>query len=125
MDNIITGFSINGRQPTGEGAQEVLKMLNTLFSVSLSAEEKKRILREELDMPISESLEKEIDEMSSLGEALAARSYEEGFKQGRQEGIFFALRSLIASTGWDIGKAMDALGIPEEERPQYRAKLVN
>ena len=125
MDNLITGIRINGRRPQGEGAKKVLKLLNTMFSVKLSAEEKKRIMQDEFNIPITESLSKEIDEMSSLGEALAAKSYGEGFKQGHSEGITFALRNLMASTGWDINRAMEALGIPQDERPNYRAKIMN
>ena len=44
---------------------------------------------------------------------------ERGVAQGVVEGVVSSLRSLLASTGWPLGRAMDALGIPEGERPMY------
>ena len=51
------------------------------------------------------------------------KGIERGVAQGVVEGVVSSLRSLLASTGWPLGRAMDALGIPEGERPTYRDLL--
>ena len=49
--------------------------------------------------------------------------HEDGFAEGRDEGLLAAVRGLVRRRGWSADEAMDAVGIPEENRPRY-AELV-
>ena len=42
-----------------------------------------------------------------------------GHDDGFDEGLLAAVNGLMRRCGWDINEAMDAVGIPEEERPRY------
>ena len=52
-----------------------------------------------------------------------AEGRDTGFAEGRDEGLLAAVRGLVRRRGWSADEAMDAVGIPEENRPRY-AKLV-
>ena len=47
-----------------------------------------------------------------------------GRVEGRAEGMTVSIRNLMDSLGWTIDQAMDALKIPEEDRPKY-TKFLN
>ena len=87
---------------------------------SQEAEEKKRqILGDEFDIPMTETLEREVHLMCNLSQGVLKR----GMEKGRAEGIIESIRSLMANTGWTLEKAMEALGIPEPDRPKYAGLL--
>ena len=46
-----------------------------------------------------------------------------GRTEGRIEGIIESIRNLMANTGWTLERAMEALGIPESDRPKYAELL--
>lgn len=48
---------------------------------------------------------------------------EEGRAEGEAKGLFTALKNLIISTGMSVEQALNALMIPEAERPKYIAML--
>lgn len=43
--------------------------------------------------------------------------------EGRLEGRIESLRGLMASTGWGLARALDALGVPQDERDTLVAEL--
>ena len=47
----------------------------------------------------------------------------EGERKGRLEGRLESLRGLMASTGWGLARALDALGVPQDERDTLVAEL--
>ena len=47
----------------------------------------------------------------------------EGERRGRLEGRLESLRGLMASTGWGFARALDALGVPQDERDTLVAEL--
>lgn len=55
--------------------------------------------------------------------AIAANSFEDGLKQGREESTLAAIKNLLASMGWTAQQAMDALNISEADRVSYMKRL--
>ena len=47
----------------------------------------------------------------------------EGRTEGRTETMLSSLKNLMESMKWTLEEAMNALRIPESERPQYRKML--
>lgn len=102
-----------------------------------------RVLEEGYNIRGTAGLESEVRAMGSFADVVERRGFEKGkakgieegiekgiekgiergVAQGVVEGVVSSLRSLLASTGWPLGRAMDALGIPEGERPTYRDLL--
>ena len=53
-----------------------------------------------------------------------ATAEDRGERRGRAEGVTISIQNLMDSMSWTIDQAMDALKIPEEDRPKY-AKILN
>ena len=47
----------------------------------------------------------------------------EGKAEGRYEGILDSIKRLMNNKGWDMAETMEALGIPDAEKPMYADKL--
>ena len=47
----------------------------------------------------------------------------ESRNEGKDEGILFSLKNLMANMNLTLQQAMDALGIPAADRPKYMSKL--
>ena len=130
-----------GGEDTGEraGLKGLLNLLTTVFVSDASPQEKMRVLEEGYNIRGTAGLESEVRAMGSFADVVERRGFEKGkakgieegiekgiergVAQGVVEGVVSSLRSLLASTGWPLGRAMDALGIPEGERPTYRDLL--
>lgn len=52
-----------------------------------------------------------------------AEGLAEGKAEGLAKGVLLSLKNLMANLGLAADAAMDALGVPEDERASYRAKL--
>ena len=74
---------------------------------------------------VKASEERRVEYMTMMVHDMEVR--EEGRAEGRAEGVedtlLLSIRNLINSQQWTPQKAMDALGVPEEERSKYTAKL--
>lgn len=57
------------------------------------------------------------------GELNMCKAFEDERNEGREEGICFSLKNLISNLKWSAEQAMDALGIPLEERGKYLSML--
>ena len=69
--------------------------------------------------------------MCNLSQKFEERGMKQGFKKGRAEGrtegrvesTVSALRSLMDSMGWTLEQTMDAMQMPEADRPKYTEML--
>ena len=68
-----------------ETNSELLRIVGAILSNQISAEEKKDILRE-YKIPLTEEIERKVDSMGSLADAIEERAREEGRKEGKEEG---------------------------------------
>ena len=60
---------------------EILDLLNTLFSLSVSSEIKKKRLQEDFGIAMTEEFESEVQDMCNLGKALVEQGIEQGIEQ--------------------------------------------
>lgn len=58
-----------------------------------------------------------------LAEEARAEGLAEGKAEGLAKGVLVSLKNLMANLGLAADAAMDALGVPDDERAAYRAKL--
>ena len=110
-------------KPDGENEDGLLKLLETLLSREMPPEEKKRILRDEFDIPMTQTLEKEVSLMCNLSDGVWEDGVAQGMAQGMEKGLVTALQNLMESMGWSIEQAMNALRIPEADRQGYAAQI--
>ena len=118
-------------KPEGENYQGVLKMLDVLFSNETSVADKKKILEDEYDIPMTQKLDEEVSSMCNLSEGVmrkgVAKGRAEGIAKGRAEGMakgmaertLSNLQSLMKNMGLSAEQAMTVLEVPEAERQQY------
>ena len=105
----------------------ILKLLDVLLSPKAGITEKWKILQDDFDIPMTETLESEVQEMCNLSQGVMALGIEKGIEQGieqgiergKAEGLLASIRNLMANTGWSLEKAMEILGVPETDRSKY------
>ena len=121
--------------PGQDEKPDVLKLLDVLLSGETGQTEKRRILMEEFDIPMTEHLEQEVSVMCNLSQGILEKGIERGIEQGIEKGIVQGeergiLRNQVASVcalmetaGISSEQAMDMLKIAERERPGIRERL--
>lgn len=95
-----------------ENYDGVLKLLDVLLSPKAGEAKKRQVLQEDFDIPMTETLEAEVHQMCNLSQGVM----ELGRAEGRAEGLLASIRSLMASMGWSLEQAMDALRLSEDDR---------
>ena len=101
--------------PDGENYDGVLKQLDVLLSSEAGIAEKRQVLQDDFDIPMTETLEWEVQAMCNLSQGVE----EKGRIKGRAEGLLASIRNLMTNTGWPLEKAMEILGVPETDRSKY------
>ena len=97
-----------------------MKLLEVLFSSKRGAEEKKQILQQDYNIPMTKKLEGEVAEMCNLSEGIEQRGIQKGRLEGQLETRQEAIQNLMRNLKFSIEQAMTALGIPETEWETYR-----
>ncbi len=125
--DLISVIMICLGKPEGEAYQGILRMLDVLFSNETSVTEKRKILQDEYNIPMTQTLNQEVSSMCNLSEGVMrkgvakgiAKGRAEGIAKGRAEGIVSSIRSLMETLDFSAEQAMAALKIPEAERQSY------
>ena len=78
-----------------ESDLEILDLLNTLFSLSISPETKKARLQDDFGIAMTEKFESEVQDMCNLGKALVEQGIEQGLEQGIEQGRINQLIDLV------------------------------
>lgn len=107
-----------------EADSGILKLLEVLLSPERGAEEKKQILQQDYNIPMTKKLEGEVTEMCNLSEGIEQRGIKKGRAEGRLEGQLEtrqeSIQNLMKNLKFSMEQAMTALGIPETEWETYR-----
>jgi hypothetical protein len=94
-----------------------------LLSNETKADEKRKILQTEFDIPMTQTLEGRLTDMCNLSDGVEARGIAKGIERGRAEGAveatFAALKNLMDTLGLPLEQAMAVLKIPESDRQRY------
>ena len=116
---------------------DVLKLLDVLLSEETAQSEKRRILQEEFDIPMTERLEQEVSVMCNLSQGIRQKGRVEGRVEGRMEGLaegraegrfeerLESIRALMETAGISSEQAMDMLKVKEQDRPEIREALAS
>jgi len=121
--DLITGIMIYLGGPKDGNYEGLLKLLDVIFTSEYPCHEKKEILQNEFNIPMTKRLENEVSNMGSFSEFVERRGMQKGMQKGMQEGLLKSLKSVIKNTGCSIDKAMDTLDIPASDRSIYTELL--
>ena len=97
--------------PDGENYDGVLRMLDVLLSNETSEAEKRKILQDDYDIQMTQTMEREVSVMCNLSKGVR--------EMGRADGILSAIKNLVKNMGVSVEQAMSVLEIPEAERQKY------
>ena len=149
--NTITQYSIQEKHIIGEAVEQVrnydlmsavmiclgdeddqnygglLKFLEVLLSEEKSPETKKEILETEFDVPMTQTLDREVRRMCNLSQGVKERAMEQGMTKGvakgREDAMLQAIKSVMDSLKLSSDAAMDVLKVPSADRAKYRTML--
>ena len=112
----------------GDGKYKgILRLLDVLLSNKKSAVEKGNILKNEFGIPMTESMEKEFNNMCNLGEAIEQngiqKGIQKGIKKGRHTTRLEDIQAIRKNLGYSLEQAMDLLNVPDDERSEYLTLL--
>lgn len=114
--DLLTAIMICLGDKNNEADSGILRLLEVLLSAEREVEEKRQILQTDYGIKMTETLEKEVWEMSDLSKGVEER--------GIQKGMQRAAKNLMKNMKLSFKQAMDTLEIPEDEREKYR-ELMN
>lgn len=100
--------------------QEILDLLNVLFSADTPPEEKKKKLREDFQIAMTAEFESEVGIMCNLSQALVAQGMQQGIQQGIQQGE--ELLAQLIQKLFALGRAEDVRRVAEDQ--EYRNILM-
>ena len=97
----------------------ILKLLDVLLSSEKEPEEKKKILQNDFGIKMTKTLESEVREVCNLSKGVE----EKGIAIGIEQGILKSIENLMETLKLSAEQAMDALKVPEADKPKYAGKL--
>ena len=97
--------------PNGANYDGILRMLDVLLSSEISEVEKRKILQDDYDIQMSQTMEREVSVMCNLSKGVE--------EKGVAKGILTSIKNLMETMGLTIEQAMAALKVPESERQKY------
>lgn len=107
--------------------KKILALLNSLFSEQLTAGEKKQILSDKFQIPMTYQLAKEVDIMCNLSAGIERRSMAKGIELGkieeRRSSKVDSIRKMMKNLHLTAPEAMKVLEIPEKEWEKYESML--
>lgn len=114
---ICLGGSSNRSKP------DVLRLLDVLFSSETEADEKRHILQQDFDIPMTQTLERTVDVMCNLSKGVWEKGMEAGRKEGAAQTMLNSIKNLMETLGLTIDQAMSALKVPDADQPKYLEAL--
>ena len=98
----IVMIGLSDTLPEPNEKYELHRLLGTLFSFKLDAQEKLDIIGREYEIPIETNIRKEVDSMCSLGQEIR----EQGRMEGRTEGVAEIIMNMY-QTGFSLKQIAD------------------
>ena len=70
-----------------EEQNQLIRLLNILFSGEIDKGRKKKVLEEDFQIPITQEIEREVSEMCNLSKGIEEKGIQQGLQQGIQQGL--------------------------------------
>lgn len=93
-------------------ANRLTEMLSTLLSEQIPPKDKLDTLSKKFDIPVTEKLEGEVNEMCNYSDYIE--------KKAREKDDLTHIQNLMQTTGWSADEAMNALKVDPDKRDSYK-----
>lgn len=80
-------IGLTSKPTEDEEKYKLHRLLSSVLSDTLSAEEKLKVLENEYDIPIEDSFRREVDTMCNLSQGIEEKGIEKGIEKGKTEVI--------------------------------------
>ena len=117
--DLMTAVMICLGGPANRSEPDVLRLLDVLFSSETGADEKRHILQQDFDIPMTQTLERTVDVMCNLSKGI----WEKGIEVGTAQNMLNSIKNLMKNTGWPVEQVMSMLGVPDVDQPKYLEAL--
>lgn len=74
-------------EPDGENYKGVLRMLGVLLSSEIGEAEKRKILQDDYDIKMTQTMEKEVSVMCNLSKGIIEKGMKQGMERGMEQGM--------------------------------------
>ena len=101
----------------------LLKMLDVLFSESVSIDTKKQVLEIEYDIKMNEELQTEVYEMCDYSLGVYDRGVEKGIKKGIENAKLADIKNVMEGLSMPLEKALELLKVPKSDYDKYEKLL--
>ena len=124
-DGLFRSVVLNLGDPEKKGSRRILRILSTVYSREMDAEQKATYLSDKLNIEVSDYLKEEMERMNPFQEwhdydvQVAA---EENLAKGRIETYLDVVRHFV-NQGMSAEEAAEHIGIPEDLRPAVLSAL--
>ena len=115
----MTVIMVYLEKPCSKEYNELLSMLDILFSTEIQSESKKKMLRDDFNVPMTRTVESEVSFMCNLSEGVYQKGIEKGMEKGIIQNMLTSIRNIVEGTGFTVDQAMNLLKIPDSEKPRY------
>ena len=88
-------------------------MLSILLSKEIKSEDKKKILSEEFNIPMTKELKGSVKNMCNLSQGIY------------DDAIIYSIKNLMINLNLNIEQCMDALNIHDDRRETYKEIILN
>lgn len=113
--------------PERENYDGILRMLDVLLSENTTEAEKRKILQDDYDIQMTQTMKEEVELMCNLSQGIKEKSHaeglaeglEKGLTEGVEKGILLSIKNLAANPDISLEKAMSMLGVPEADKKRY------
>ncbi|MBD5094796.1 MAG: hypothetical protein HDT26_11060 [Subdoligranulum sp.] len=117
--------------PGGSNYDGVIRMLDVLLGSETSEAEKRKILQNDYDIQMTQTMEQEVSVMCNLSKGVMEKAMAKGMEKGMAKGMakgaaentLASIKNLMETLGLSMEAAMAALKVPEADRPKYAKQL--
>ena len=108
-------------EDTTMSENKVIGMLSTLLSIDMDATRKKERLENEYGLPMTKSMDEEVNQMCNLGEGIAERAFAKGIEQGIEQGGNDMLVSLVMDKSITLDNALSR--VKDDDKGRFMEQL--
>lgn len=120
--NIVL-IGLSDEIPMHDEEYELHRLLGTLLSTQISADEKLRIIKTEYGILLEENIEEEVSGMCNLSQGIWEMGMREGMREGIEKAELSAIENIMLKLKITAEQAMDMLDIAADRRTEYISLL--
>ena len=117
--DLLTVIMVYLGRPCDKEYNELLSLLDILFSTEIKSEDKKQLLQDDFNVAMTRTVESEVSLMCNFSEGVYQKGKQEGRLEGKQEGLLASIENVMKKMNFTADEAMDLLSIPVSDKPKY------